>query len=102
MAQYLILTSKPGVYRTEPGPHCLPVAAYDYRWFGKLRARFVIARLDEPTRVRVVDEGVPEVVNSVPTKFMPSYDTLDAARRELEQLAAGGGADARLSEAPLP
>lgn len=101
MAQYLILTSKPGVYRTEPGPHCLPVLAYDYRWFGKLRARFVIARLDAPTRVRVVDEGTPEVVNSVPTKFMPAYESLDAAQRELEQLATGGGAEADLTEVPL-
>ncbi len=101
VATYLILTSKPGVYRTEPGPHCYPVAAFDYVWLGKLRARFVIARLDAPTRLRVIDEGVPETVNSVPSKFMPGYETMAAARHELQKLADGGGADAHLTEAPL-
>lgn len=101
MASFLILTSRPGVYRTESGPHCHPVAAFQYLWLGKLRAQFVIARLDEPTRLRVIDEGVPPTVNSVPSKFMPHYESLDAARQELVKLVAGAGEDAYLVDMPL-
>lgn len=96
MAQYLILTSRPGVYRTEPGPECQPVAAFDYLWCGRLRARYLIARLDAPARVRVIDEGEPASVNLVPTKFMPAFASVQDAHAELLALARGGGAESRL------
>lgn len=101
MSQYLILASRPGVYRTEPGPECQPVAAFDYLWCGRLRARYLIARLDMPARVRVVDEGEPPTVNLVPTRFMPSYASVQDAHAELLALVRGGGAESRLVEAML-
>jgi hypothetical protein len=51
----------------------------------------VIAKLEGPTRVRIVDETPPLVVNDVPTKFLEKFATVEGARRELEQLAAHGG-----------
>lgn len=91
---YVILTSKPGQFRTEVTDGLAPVDAYEYVCAGRKRAHFVIARLESPTRVRIVDETPPEVVNLVPSKFLPRFDSVDGARREIEQLAAKGGGSA--------
>lgn len=98
---YVVLTSKPGQFRTEPGPGLVPLEAWDYFWGGRLRARFVIARLDEDTRVAIHDEAPPHGVNRVRTKFLPRHASLDAARAEIGQLARHGGAQARLEPSPL-
>ena len=86
---FVILTSKPGKYRTEAGDDLRPVEAYDYVAHGRNRAHFVIAEFLRETRVRIVDEGADgtAVVNNVPSKFFPRFDTLEEARRELRQLA---------------
>ena len=60
---YVILTSKPGQFRTELTEGLEPLEAYDYLCFGRKRAGFVIARLATPTRIRIVDETPPQVVN---------------------------------------
>jgi hypothetical protein len=90
---YVILTSKPGEFRTEPGEGLQPVEAYDYLLCGRRRARFVIARLTAPTRVRIVEEGASAIVNEVPSKFLPRFETVEGARRELEGLTQAGGSD---------
>jgi hypothetical protein len=88
---FVILTSKQGEFRTEVGTGLTPLETYDYTCFGRPKARFVIARLDAPTRVRIVDETPPRVVNLVPSKFLPRFESVEKARRELEGLAHGGG-----------
>jgi hypothetical protein len=90
---FVILTSKPGQFRSEPTEGLQPVEAYDYSFCGRMRAHFVIAKLAQPTRVRIVDETPPLVVNLVPTKFLEKFDTVEGARRELEELASAGGAE---------
>ena len=84
---YLILTSKPGQFRTEPGEGIRPAETYDYFAHGRIRARFVIGELVAEAKIRVIDETVPPVVNSVPCKFFPRFDSLERARHELGQLA---------------
>ena len=98
---YVILTSKPGQYRTEPGEGLRPVEAYDYVFCGRRRARFVIAELAHPTRVRVVDESGPPIVNSVPSKFLEAFDTVEEARDELRHLTAFRSIRAALEPAPV-
>jgi len=93
---YVILTSKPGQFRTEAGEGLRPVEHYDYLFCGRLRAQFVIAELLGPTRVRVVDETEPVTVNLVPSKFLETFETVDAARHELDHLCRFGDLDARL------
>lgn len=94
---YVILTSKPGVFRTESGEGLQPLEAWEYHFGGRLRARFVIARLLSDTRITIVDEAPPQPVNRIPTKLLPKFDSLDAARAELSQLSVHvEGADARL------
>ncbi len=93
---YVILASKPGQFRTEPAADMQSVEAYDYLFYGRKKAHYVIARSQQATKVRIVDESGPETVNLVPSKFLPSFDTLDDARRELAQLARFGSMDIAL------
>jgi ferredoxin len=99
---YVLLTTKPGLFRTEAGPEVELVESYDYLFFGRKRARFDIARIDAPTRIRIVDETPPVAINLVPTKFLPTFASVEAARAELEGLVASGGADTQLVRLHAP
>lgn len=93
---YVILTSKPGQFRTEPGEDLRPVEVYDYLFYGSRKAQFSIAELVRDTRVTIVDEPECGIVNRVPSKFLEKFETVERARRELEHLTTFGGMDARL------
>lgn len=96
MVTYVILASKPGQFRTEPGPDLLPVESYDYLFYGRKLAHYVIATMEHGTKVRIVDESGIPTVNLVPSKFLPRFDTLEEARDELRQLARFGSMDIAL------
>lgn len=98
---YVILTSKPGQFRTEAGEGLTPVEAWDYLFCGTRRARFVIADLTAETKVRVIDEAPPPRLNLVPSKFLPKFETIEAARAELAHLTRFAGAETALRPAPL-
>ncbi len=98
---YVILTSKPGQFRTEPVPGVTPVEAYDYIFYGKPKARFVIAELAAETKLRVIDEAPPAVTNLVPSKFLEHFDSIEAARRELHHLVSFGSMKITLAPVPL-
>ena len=93
---YVILTSKPGQFRTELGAGLQAIEAYDYLLCGRKRAHFVIAQLEGEVRIRIVEDGSPPVVNDLPSKFLPRFATLEQARAELRQLAGNGALDAAL------
>jgi hypothetical protein len=92
---FVILTSKPGQFRTELGDGLQPVETYDYLFCGRKRAQFVIAELTRDVKVRIVDETSP-AVNLVPSKFLPRFETLEKARHELQQLVRFGAMDIAL------
>jgi len=93
---YVILTSKPGQFKTEISEDLQPVEAYDYLFCGRKRAHFVIASLARDTRITIVDESSPPAVNHVPSKFLAKFETVDAARKELESLTRFGAMDISL------
>ena len=93
---YVILTSKPGQFRTELVAGMQAIEAYDYLFCGRKRAHFVIAELQDEVRIRIVEEDGRPVVNEVPSKFLPRFATLAQARAELRQLAGNGALDAAL------
>lgn len=93
---FVILTSKPGQFRTEPGDGMQVIEAYDYLFCGRKRAHFIIAEIQRDLKIRIVDESAPPVVNLVPSKFLPKFDSLEKARRELEQLVNANGMDIEL------
>ena len=93
---FVILTSKPGQFRTELGEGLKAVESYDYMFYGRKRAHFVIAELEGNPKVRIVEEP-SALVNQVPSKFLPKFPTLEEAREELGTLAhVGAGIDAAL------
>ena len=55
---YVILTSKPGQFHTELVDGLDPVESYDYMFYGRRRAHFVIAQMSGEPRVRVIDDVV--------------------------------------------
>jgi hypothetical protein len=71
------------------------VESYDYLFYGRKRAEYVIAELDGEVKIRIVEEGSP-TINLVPSKFLPRFATLDKARDELRQLARKGALDSTL------
>lgn len=93
---YVILTSKPGQFRTEAGPGLRPIESYDYVFHGARKAEFVIAELLHDTKITIVDETPPPCVNSIPSKLLESYGTIEQARGTLNQLATFGRVRARL------
>lgn len=98
---YVILISKPGQFRTEaaqPGDMAA-IEAWDYVFSGKKKAHFVIAELDQPVKVKVTDETASATVNYVPSKFLPCFATLEAARAELRSLTSFGKLDTELVRA---
>lgn len=98
---FVILTSKPGQFRTIPGEGLTPVEAWSYLSGGRKRAEFVIAEITGSPRVTIVDETPPHVVNRIPTKLLERFESIDRARRELESLAHGRAGFA-LERAALP
>jgi hypothetical protein len=93
---FVILTHKPGHFRTELCEGLEPVEQFDYHFANRKLASFVIARLLHPVRVALVEEEPPYTRNCVPSKFLPQFASLEAAREELQQLVSFGHLDTRL------
>ena len=93
---YVILSSRDGQYRTEPDAAMTTIESYDYLFYGRRRARFVIADLNQAAKVRIVDIGPPERASMVPTRLLPQFPSVEAARHALGELVKFGSLDVRL------
>lgn len=93
---YVILTNKPGVFKTELGEGLTVVDVYDYILFGHKKAQFVIARIEGSPRIKIVEDEPPHVVNHIPSKFLQKYDSAAAAYEDLRQLSNAASDDVRL------
>lgn len=94
---YVILTSKPGQFRTEIVDGLRPLESYDYLFYGNKKANFVIAELLNETKVRVIDESWnTPIVNNVPSKFLEKFSTAEDALKELRHLTSFGTMDTAL------
>ena len=101
-AMYVILTTKPGKYRTELVPGLRAHESYDYLFYGRHEARFVIAELvDAAARVRVVEED-SGLVNEVPSKFLEKFETPETALDGLRKLVTFGRMETSLQKAAVP
>ena len=98
---YLILTSKPGIYRSQPLSGMRTVDAYDYFFYGEKKAHFAIAELtDDRARVRVIEDGT-EIINDVPCKFFPKFETMQGALNEIRHLTTFGHMETDLRKAAV-
>lgn len=93
---YIILTSKPGLFHTVAGDGVEIIESYDYLFYGKTKAVFDIAAVDRPTKVRVIEDEPPFTVNSVPSKFLGQFDSVEQARDELRNLTRFASLDISL------
>ena len=99
---YVILTSKPGQFRTEIVDGLRPLEAYDYLFYGHVKAQFVIAELlQDTTKIRVIEDDTA-IVNDVPSKFLEKFDTTAHAFKELEHLTTFGHMDTALRKRAMP
>jgi hypothetical protein len=95
---YVILTSKPGQYRTEATGKLAPAEAWDYMYCGRHLATFVIAALYGEARIRVTDESGDAAVNDMPIRFLERFPDRDAAFKALQILVGSRHADAQLRQ----
>lgn len=96
---YVILTSKPGQFRTEVVDGLRPLESYDYLFYGAKKATFVIAELLNGTKIRVVDETwSPPIVNDIPSKLFEQFETAEDAFSELRHLTTFGTMDTALQK----
>lgn len=93
---YVVLTTKPGEFRTEITKGLNPIESYDYIFYGRKRANFTIAELGDPIKIRIVEDEEPHSINDVPSKLFEKFDTLDEARAELHTLTHYGTMDIKL------
>lgn len=90
---YVILTSKPGQFKTEICEGVRPLQAYDYYFYGHKKAQFVIAELlDERAKIRVIEDETA-IINDVPSKFLEKFETAEGAFNELKHLTTFGQMD---------
>lgn len=96
---YVILTSKPGQFRTEITDGVRPMESYDYLFYGSKKAHFVIAELLEDTKIRIIDETWSQpVVNDIPSKLLEKFETPEDAFAELRNLTTFGDMTATLKK----
>ena len=99
---YVILTSKPGQFRTEVVNGLRPLEAYDYLFYGQTKAHFVIAQLlEDRIKIRVIEDGTA-IVNDVPVKFLEKFETTEKALNELRHLTSFGHMQTELCKTALP
>ena len=97
---FVLIGSRPGRYRTEPVEGLVPEESWDYLLCGRHRASYLIAELQAEGRVRIVDEDGSGTINVVSTRFLETFDSIEAARASLRSLARFGGLDIRLERRP--
>lgn len=96
---YIVLTTKPGEYRSEGGEGVELIASYEYLFYGKLKAIFTIAKISENARVLIIEEGPDGTTNNITTRQMEKFDSVEAAYAELEGLTNFGTIEAELVKA---
>lgn len=93
---FIVLTSKPGEYRTEAGDGTTVLSSYEYRFYNKTKAIFSIAQIKDGARVVIIEEGEDGTVNNIPTRQMEKFTSVEEALSELEGLTQFGSIQAEL------
>jgi len=93
---YVVLTSKPGEYKTEAGPGTTILSSYEYRFYGKTKAIFSIAKIEADSRVLIIEEGEDGTTNNIPTRQMEKFNSQEEALEELQDLTVFGSIRAEL------
>jgi len=95
---YVLLTTKPGEFKTVVTEGLRPVESYDYFFYGRKRANFTIAELSDSLKIKIIEDEPPQIVNDVPSKLFEKFETIEDARNELQTLTTYGSMDTRLQK----
>lgn len=97
---YVVVTSKPGVYKSSLNADAKIVEAYEYYFYDRHLATFHLAELLTDGYVEIVEDKGE--VNRVPTKFLEAFDTLEEAKAEINELISFGNLEVRLEKIDNP
>lgn len=97
---FVVITSKPGVYKSTLDASAKLIEAYNYYFYEKHLATFHLAELQGDGYVEIKEEEGG--VNRVPTKFLESFNTLEEAKAEIDELITFGNLEVRLEKIDNP
>ncbi|ANX13837.1 hypothetical protein ABE41_017640 [Fictibacillus arsenicus] len=105
MGKYIILTNKDTYQTTIESKGLEPVETYDFIFFEEIKASYTIAKVtDDSIKIRLYEkyEG-KEFVNEIRVKFFESFETVEDARAELDEMvaASGSGPDSKYTKLVL-
>ncbi|MCC3645941.1 MULTISPECIES: hypothetical protein [Bacillaceae] len=93
MGKYIVLTNKDTFQTILDNEGLKPVETYHFYFFDKLKAKYTIAEvLDENMKIQLFEEYEgKEYVNHIGVKFFERFETLEAAREELDEIVKASG-----------
>jgi hypothetical protein len=93
MSNYIVLTNKDTFQTILKNDGLEPVETYHFYFFNELKAKYTIAKvLDESSKIQLFEkyEG-KEYVNNIAVKFFERFNTIEAAREELNEIVKASG-----------
>jgi hypothetical protein len=102
VGKYIVLTNKETFQTVLENEGLEVVETYEFYFFEKLKAKYTIAKiLDENIKIQLYEnyEG-KEYVNKINVKFFEKFETIEAAREELNEIvkASGNSEDSKNSK----
>jgi hypothetical protein len=95
---YIIVTSKPGKFHSELIGTSIQVETYEYYFHSELKAKFSIHQIEEEVQIKITDETLPVAINIISSKFLPRFDHIKMAQKELKTLIPNGSKYVRLDK----
>lgn len=93
LGKYIVLTNKESFQTILDNEGLEPVETYHFYFFDQLRAKYTIAKvLDESAKIQLFEEFEgKEYVNRIAVKFFERFETIEAAREELNEIVKASG-----------
>lgn len=93
LGKYIVLTNKDTFQTSLENDGLEPVETYHFYFFDKLKAKYTIAKvLDEKIKIKLFEEFEgKEYVNHIGVKFFERFETIEAAREELNEIVKASG-----------
>ncbi|MEH7331755.1 hypothetical protein V7161_03895 [Neobacillus drentensis] len=93
LGKFIVLTNKESFQTILENDGLEPIETYHFYFFNQLRAKYTIAKvLDESAKIQLFEkfEG-KEYVNHIAVKFFERFETIEAAREELNEIVKASG-----------
>ncbi|MDQ0243087.1 hypothetical protein J2S09_000623 [Bacillus fengqiuensis] len=102
MEKYIVLTNKDTFQTVIDNEGLEPVETYHFYFFDNLKAKYTIAKvLDDNIKIQLFEtyEG-KDYVNHIRVKFFETFNTIEGAREELNEIvkASGNSEDSKYSK----